>query len=382
MFVIFFVFISQPIPAQEISQKQTFFEVYRFIATSHGVYDFDYQYVMINNEIIKSIKRVTRDIIIIKADEESIKKYKNEEEIKLLIKDIKEPEKLPPITFLTKKLITEEQYSILEGFAQLRTTKEADKFIYFLNQLNKSAYKEEFYNCFRAKNKFSPYGRTFANYVKLFFILKNNDSIADNDIKNFLYENPIVKINDKYFDNLSKIDIDKIDKTSKIEVYDKKVFKKIKKLKKYEKLKDTIGVDALGELEKYVEDPYFIPTKQNYKIYEIIKDKDYISKKDKQKIISSNNEKPCVTLNPKYYPKKITKVKRVINSSKTKDEDKTKEINSRIKMRLANPIEILRDVQGRIYVGVGYALVPVFWPIALYYFVAQGEQMIIDYCLW
>lgn len=258
-------------------------------------------------------------------------------------------------------------------------------------------YKEEFYNYFKDKSVLNSYN--LPAYEKLFLIMKNNNSFSDEEIGAFLYDSPIIKINDEYFDDLSKLELDKIDKTAKIEIYNKNIFYSVDELKKYEESKKAQGKDSFSDYKEYakfnqkakqtasfyIHDDFSV-SKDDFEIFELIKDKDYISQSDKIKIALGSSAIGCVTFNPKYYPKDTIKVEKVLNNSKIKDENKAKEIQNRLKYFPKTPSvgEVIKDTAGRIYYIGGMLVTSTVafaypWGINM---MDNASKMMIQYKLW
>lgn len=92
-----------------------------------------------------------------------------------------------------------------------------------------------------------------------------------------------------------------------------------------------LDVEKLEDYNKYTKDSYYTPPiYNNFEVYELVKDKDYITEEDKTKIIKKNRGERLFTLNIKYYGGKNKKVKKVIENNKISNENKTAEIFKRI----------------------------------------------------
>lgn len=323
LFILLFAFISQPVAAQENSKDTPFFEVYKF---DLKYFDTFYQYIMINGRLTKTIPYTTHYILVVFADETSSQKLYNTDEIKKLYKDTDNIPNLPSKNDLKipqnikLQLEIEEQEDFLWGLRNygLENTFSAYEIVknsmLVLNKLLDSGYKEEYSNI---KGAYSD----FYTYAKLFLIMKNNNSIKDEDIKNYLYKNPIVKINNKYYTNISEIDIDNIDKNAEIKIYNADVHASIVRLKNYECILDNLDEKNKKELENIVSSygRFFVKINDEYYTDSSLVYLDSIDKDAKVKIYNKRIFKNIK--NVQEYEYIISKIKENENHKKEFDKN-------------------------------------------------------------
>lgn len=139
--------------------------------------------------------------------------------------------------------------------------------------------------------------------------IKNGVNII-RDIKGAGY-NYKLSVNNEIYKDFSKIDFDNIDETTEIKLN---------------------GID-LKRLITYLRnnnDDFLLWTKENLRVFDTIKDIDYLTDEQKTNILDNNFGEKIFALNTKYYHKKSTKVKKVVKSKKIDNDDKYKEIQDRL----------------------------------------------------
>lgn len=164
-------------------------------------------------------------------------------------------------------------------------------------------------------------------------------------------------VNNKTYKDFSKINIDDINENTLI------------------KLNNA----ELGEFVKYIrtdEKAVIDWTKENFKVFNIIKNVDYIPDKDKLNILTENFGDKVFGLNAKYYHTKSVKVKKVINSKKIPEDKKLDEIKDRLNV---SPIEYIFTPEigflllSPILLPIGIVLLPVGIIAFVWFMIEKGK---------
>lgn len=120
-----------------------------------------------------------------------------------------------------------------------------------------------------------------------------------------------LSVNNKTYKDFSKINFDGIDENTEIKL-------------------NEIDLKRLITYLRSNNNDFLLWTKENLKVFDTIKDTDYLTDEQKTSILDNNFGEKIFALNTKYYHKKSTKVKKVISSKKISEEDKYKEIQDRL----------------------------------------------------